>query len=375
MSTRKELFSGVAYTAIAKYMGIVVSLAITMVLSRLLPVEDFGVVAIATVIIAFFNIFCDLGMSPAIVQNQSLEKKDLSGIFTFTICQGLFLSVAFYLISPAISTFYESERLLYICRILSVNILFTSLNIVPNAIFFKKKEFKYIAVRNFVVQFIGGALAITSALNGFGIYALLVNPLFTSIAIFIVGIVRYPQGFSFNIMFGAMRKILSFSGYQFLFNVINFFSRNLDKLFIGKYLGETSLGYYEKSYRLMMLPLENISFIINPVMLPIFSDYQNDMSKMSHAYNKVIRFLAFLGFSLSAFLYFSSEELIYLLFGQQWGASIPAFRILSISVGIQIIMSTAGAIFQAAGTTRILFYNGLITSALNVAGIDRKSVV
>ncbi|WP_289395666.1 oligosaccharide flippase family protein, partial [Parabacteroides goldsteinii] len=54
-STKKELLSGVFYTAIAKYSGIIISLVIAGILARLIEPEDFGVVAIATVIISFFG--------------------------------------------------------------------------------------------------------------------------------------------------------------------------------------------------------------------------------------------------------------------------------------------------------------------------------
>ena len=80
-STKKELLSGVFYTAIAKYSGIIISLVIAGILARLIEPEDFGVVAIATVIISFFGIFSDLGIAPAIIQNKELSENDLSNIF------------------------------------------------------------------------------------------------------------------------------------------------------------------------------------------------------------------------------------------------------------------------------------------------------
>ena len=166
-----------------------------------------------------------------------------------------------------------------------------------------------------------------------------------------------------------MKKIFSFSAYQFMFNVINYFSRNLDKLLIGKYMDMVALGYYEKSYRLMMLPLQNITHVISPVMHPIFSDFQNDLTKLSISYNKVIRFLAFIGFPLSVLLCSCSKEIILIIFGEQWMPSVPVFQILSISVGIQIILSTSGSIFQAANDTRSLFICGLFSTLLNIIGI------
>ena len=166
-----------------------------------------------------------------------------------------------------------------------------------------------------------------------------------------------------------LRKIFSYSAYQFLFNVINYFSRNLDKLLIGKYMSMSDLGYYEKSYRLMMLPLQNITQVITPVMHPIFSDFQNDKAKLATSYERILRFLAFIGLPLSVLLFFTAEEVTLIIFGDQWLPSVPVFRLLSLSVGIQIILSSSGSIFQAAGDTRSLFVCGMFSSTLNVAGI------
>ena len=366
---KQQLFSGVFYTALAKYSGIVISLVVAGVLARLLTPDDFGIVAIATVIIAFFSIFTDMGISPAIVQNKALTEKDLSDIFSFTLWMGAGLSVLFFAASWPIAAYYESPILRTLCQLLCVNLFFASATIVPNALFFKNKEFKFIALRSFAVQVASGTAAVIAALNGAGLYALIISPILSSILLFIISLKRYPQPPAMTLGWGALRKIFSYSAYQFLFNVINYFSRNLDKLLIGKYMGMSPLGYYEKSYRLMMLPLQNITQVITPVMHPIFSDFQNDKGKLAGSYERIVRFLAFIGLPLSVLLFFTAEEVTLIIFGDQWLPSVPVFRILALSVGIQIILSSSGSIFQAAGDTRSLFVCGVFSSTLNVAGI------
>lgn len=369
MSLKKELFTGVTYNAISKYSGIIVSLIVSAVLARLISPEDFGIIAIAMVIITFFSIFSDLGIAPAIIQNKELTKDNLSDIFSFTVWLGLGISICFFFSSWLISSYYNIDKLVNICQILSVNLFFVTINIVPNALLYKNKEFRFIAFRTFIIQLAGGIISIIAALNGAGLYALLINPIFSSIVLFIVNIVRYPQTLRLRFSLSSIKIIFSYSSYQFLFNLINYFSRNLDKLLIGKYMGMIPLGYYEKSYRLMMLPLQNISYAITPVMHPIFSDYQNDLKKLSLSYLKIVRLLAFVGLPLSVLLWFTSSEIVLIIFGSQWINSIPVFQILSLSVGIQIILSTSGAIFQAANATKLLFISGLISTILNVAGI------
>lgn len=119
----------------------------------------------------------------------------------------------------------------------------------------------------------------------------------------------------------------------------------------------------------MMLPLQNITQVITPVMHPIFSDLQDDKEKLPTSYERIIRFLSFIGLPLSVLLFFTAEEVTLIIFGNQWLPSIPVFRILALSVGIQIVLSSSGSIFQAAGDTRSLFVCGAFSSALNVTGM------
>ena len=368
-SLKKQLVSGIAYTAVAKYAGLFVSLIVAGILARLLSPDDFGIVAVATVIISFFSIFGDFGLEPAIIQYKGLTNRDLSNIFSFTTWSGTLIAVLFFFLSWPISNYYKSDDLLIICQILSINLFFASINIVPNALVYKEKLFKFIALRTLIVQFIGGLASIIAAFSGLGLYSLIINPIFSSISIFIINFRKYPQKLYFTLGINSIKPIFSFSAYQFLFNFINYFSRNLDKLIIGKYLGLSLLGFYEKSYRLMMLPLQNITHIVSPVMHPIFSEFQNDLKNLASSYEKVIKFLSFVGFPLSVLLFFTAKELTIIIFGSDWLLSVPPFKILSISVGFQIILSTSGSIFQAANSTKKMFISGLLSSALTVSGI------
>lgn len=368
-SYKQQLISGVAYTAVTKYAGMLISLIVAGILARLLPPEDFGTIAIATVIISFFGIFSDFGFEPAIVQFKTLSKEDLSCIFSFTTWSGAIFSGIFFLLSWPISEYYKSPDLLNICQLLSINLFFATINIVPNSVVFKEKLFKFIAKRTLVVQFIGGGASIVAAFSGFGVYSLIINPIFSSIVIFVINFKKFPQNFIFSFGMSSIKKVFSFSAYQFLFNIINYFSRNLDLLIIGKYLNLSLLGFYEKSYRLMMLPLQNISHVISPVMHPIFSDFQNDLNLLASSYEKVVRFLSFIGFPLTVFLFFTAKELILIIFGSNWLPSVTSFEILSFSVGIQIIFSTSGSIFQASNSTKLMFISGLISSFFTISGI------
>lgn len=363
------MLTGVFYTAIAKYSGVVISLAVTAVLSRLIPIEEFGIVAIATVLIAFFSMFSDMGIAPAIIQKKDLTDDDLNNIFSFSIWSGLLLTALFFFGAWPIAKYYDSPVLVSICRLLSINLFFASANLVPNALLLRNKRFKFIGLRTFIIQIVCGIAAIASAYMGAGLYSIIVTPILTSIILFFINYSQYRLKFRFTLGLVSIRKIFSYSMYQLGFNLFNYFSRNLDNLLMGKHMSMTDLGYYEKSYKMMMYPLQLIPNIVSPVMHPIFSELQDDYKKLSASFMGVIKILAFIGFPLSALLFFGAKELILLLFGNQWGPSVPPFMILSLTVGLQIILSTTGAIFQASNSTKMLFWCGVATTVINIAAI------
>lgn len=369
-NVKKELISGVFFTAISKYSALIVSLAVNVILARLLSPELFGVMAVAMVFIAFFNILCDLGIGPAIIQKDELTLKDYAHIFSLTVWMGIILSFVFFFSAWLISSWYKNNVLLSVFQLLSINVLFATINIVPNALLLKAKEFKFIATRTLIIQLLLGVISCTSAYLGFGIYSLLINPILGSIFVFVVNYNKYPQHFCWAINIDSIRIIFSFSAYQFLFNFVNYFTRNLDKILIGKYIGMTPLGYYEKSYRLMLLPLQNITYVITPVMQPVFSSYRKDLSSLAGYHEKIIRLLSFIAFPLSVFLFFSAKELVLIVFGYQWIESIPVFRVLALTVGFQILLSTVGAFYQVTDSTRSLFVTGLINSIIIVIGLS-----
>lgn len=369
-STKNSFKEGIFFTAIAKYSNVFLTIVIGAILARILTPEEFGIVAIVTVFVSFFNLLSDLGIGPAIIQNQSLNKKDIESIFLFTIFIGISFGAFFYISSSVIANFYERPELINVVRLMSLSIVFYALQVVPMAMCQKNLRFKNLGLVNISVQIITGSIAIILAYNGFSYYSLVVKIILDGIFNFLGFYLLNPIKFTFKINFISLSKIAKFSTFQFLFNFINYFSRNSDNLLIGKFLGLTPLGFYDKSYRLMMMPIMNITHVISPVLLPVLAKFNNDKKRVYEAYLKVLKLLSYIGFPLSVFLFFSSKEIILIIFGSQWTESIAVFKILSLTVGIQIVLSSTGSIFQALNKANLLFLSGFFSAIIMIGAIS-----
>ena len=360
MSLKKELVSGTIYMAVAKYSGLAMTILITAILSRLLTPENFGVVALAGVMLALFNLLADIGIGPAVIQNKTLTAEDMNSINTFNSYQGLVLGVAFFFSAPFIAEYYGNPQVKLVCQIMSVNILMGCVNAVPNNILYRQQRFKLITIISLCTQFVGGVISIAMAFHGCGPISLVLPSAIISIPTMFV--LRYitKVHFVWRIDWAPLKRIFSFSVFQFLANVVGYFSRNMDSMLVGKYMGMKQLGYYNKSYNLQLMPLQYISGVLIPVMLPVFSKYQDDINYIQQKYTQILRFFAFVGVPLCALLYFCADELILLFFGDQWGQSVPCFKIIALSIPFQIQGCSSGSVFQATGHTKAMFWNSFI---------------
>lgn len=363
------MLKGVFYTAISKYSGVIITIIIGAILARLLTPAEFGTVALVTVFTNFLSLLGNMGIGPAVIQRKDLNEKDLSVIFIFSVLVAGLLSILFFFSGRLISRFYDEPELVLIVRILSISVFFNLITIVPSAINRKKLLFKEMGIISVSVQIIAGAITIWMAFSDFGYYALVYKSIIAGVLSFFIYFYLYPIKITSRIDLGPLKKIASFSSYQFAFNFVNYFSRNLDNILIGKFMGNTELGFYNKSYNLMLLPVNNLTHVLGPVLHPYLSKFQDDKERLNFYYLKTVKLLSLIGFPISVFLYFAAPELIMVLYGPQWTESIPVFQVLAFSVGLQICLSSSGGIFQAANRTDLLFISGLLSSFIMVSGI------
>lgn len=365
-----ELKKGIIINFISKYSNIIIQLIITSILARILTPTEYGVIAVIMIFITFFNLLGNMGIGPAIIQNKKLDENDISNIFIFTFFISIFLSFIFYIFSYIISFIYENDIYIPMGKFLSITIMLNILCIVPNSILLKNKKFKIVGIVTIISNLFSGIITILLALKGFSYYSLIINSIlqsFVSLVLFLHFSKIKVDIKTFN--FRSIKKIRGFSTYQFLFNFINYFSRNSDNLLIGKFMGADNLGYYDKAYRLMLYPIQNLTFVITPVLQPILSEYEDQKEVIFIHYKKIVKFLALIGAFITVFCFFSAKEIIVFLYGNQWIESVSIFKILSLSIGIQMILSSSGAIFQATNNTHKLFVSGIYVAVVTIFSI------
>lgn len=367
MRVDQEIKRGTFFVFISKYSNILIGLVINSILARFLSPNEYGIVGVVTVFITFFSILGDIGVGTAIVQNRDLTGKDVSDIFKITILLSICLGLAFYLLSYGIAWFYESDVYIRIGQLLAISVFFSSLSGVPRSLLMREKSFKLLGGIEIVASLTTGILVVFLAIKGYSYYSIIWRSILSNVMICAMCLyfskLRLMEGFGF----GGFRKIARYSGFQFAFNFINYFSRNLDNILIGKFMDNQNLGIYSQSYQLMMYPVANLTHVITPVLHPVLARYVEQPKIIFEEYLKVVNILALLGIPISIFVFFSSNEIVYLVLGSKWMDVAPVLQIFGASIWLQMVNSSGGAIFQSMGRTDMLFKMGILSTFTTIS--------
>ncbi|HEM4571294.1 TPA: lipopolysaccharide biosynthesis protein [Streptococcus suis] len=369
MDIAKSFKLGILYNALGKYSNVIIQLVVTSILSRMLSPKEYGLVAVVNVFLIFFQMIADSGIGPAIIQEKSLTKQDIQHIFTLTIYIGFLLSILFAFLGIPLSYLYKNSIYINLSFWLGLCVLFYSLSIVPQAILSKNLRFKNINI-SVIISNLGSAIAgITMAYLGFGVYSLIGMNILKAALLFIFYYSQERIPFSFKTSRQSISKIFEFSKFQFLFNLINYFARNLDNLLIGSVINSTALGYYDKAYQLSLYPNQVLSQVLTPAIHPIMSNFSSDREKMAKVFLGISRIMITIGVPLSIFLFSNASDIILFMFGSQWKQSIPIFKMLSLTIWLQMANSFLGTFFQATNNAKLLFRMGILTSVINIIAI------
>lgn len=365
----KKASIGFLYTAIGKYSNTLVQLIVNAVLSRILSPKDYGIVAVCQVFILFFGVLNDAGMGPAIIQDRELTTQDHAVLFNFSVIFAFISAILYGCLGYLIALLYKQDIYISLTWAQSFYVFFAGANVVPTAILNSKQQFKKLNFSLLIGNVVGGLVGVLSAVFGLGIYSLITSVSTSSVIIFILNFKKSGLVLTKSFELRPLKNIWTFAKNQFGYNFLNFFSRNSDSLLIGKFLGPTSLGNYSKAYQLLLMPNSILLGVVNPVLQPVLRDYQQDIKYIRKVFLEFVKYLAFLSIPLSIFLCVSAREVIFFLFGNQWGSAVFPFSILSLTVWIQVISASTPAFYQVRNMTKYLLFNGYQSAFFIVGSI------
>lgn len=363
-----NVISNAKWNAFSQFFKMSVQIINLFYLAKIIPPAEYGIMAMAVVVMNLGILLRDLGTSAAIIQKKDISCQVINSIFWLNLFIGIALSLIIIVSAPIISIFYAEKKLLGVLLLLSITFPLSSSAATHLALLERDSKFKLVSMVEVVSSLLSLIVAVVMANLGFGVYSLVAQAITLSLisAILFWVFSDWRPSAKKLVCFDDIKQVLGFSANLSLFNLINYFSRNADSLLIGKYMSAFILGSYNLAYRIMLFPLQSLSFVATRSLYPILSHHQNDIDKLRGTYINSVFFILLISAPLMSGIAVLSESFVYIFFGSKWYVTASVLKWLAPTGIIQSILSTTGAVFMAKGRTDVLMKLGLIGALLQV---------
>lgn len=369
MSLKHKTVSGVLWVLTTQFGTQGVSFVVSVILARLLLPQDFGLIGMITIIISIGRSLIDSGLASALIRKKEPDNLDFATVFYTNLLASLVIYCVVYAAAPAISRFYHQPQLINLVRVLCLTFVIGAFSSIQNTVLVKKMHFKKLLLVSIPALIAGGSLGIIMAVNGYGVWSLVVMQLVTAVATSVLlwirsgwvppllfSMARLKEHYRFGITIGASA-------------IIDVIFSNLYLIVIGRLFSPVQLGFYTRALTLKQLPVANISGALNKVTYPVFASIQDDDEKLKQAYKKVMQQVIFWVAPILIGMAVLATPIFRLLFTAKWLPAVPYFQILC-AEGIMYPLNAYNLnILKVKGRGDLFLKLEIIKKVLVVAGV------
>lgn len=334
-------------------------LVVFMILARILSPSEMGLFAAATTVIAFCALFVDSGLSEAVVQAREITPRQLSSVFVLNLVTALGLVLGLWLGAEWLAAYFKLPDLTWILRISAFSILFSAFTFSQMAMFRRAFEYKRLAAVTLGSTFVSGAVAIFMALNGSGVWSLVIQTLvaasYTALLLWWRPQWRLQWGFDWM----QVKGLTGYGVQRLLTNLMDFANTRFIELFLAAVYGAATLGLYVVGARVYQALMQVLCSAILDIAHNAFSRLADDVARMREVYYKALELAAALSMPVFILLAALAPELNQTLFGNKWHGAEKVFVPLLTLGGIQVLQ----------------FFNGVMYNAMGKPGIGLKFMI
>lgn len=360
MSLYRAAARGALVTGAAQVFRIVFQLGCTVVLARLLAPDDYGVLAMVAVLIGLGELLRDAGLSSATVQAREVSDAQQSSLFWLNLAIAAAMAVIAWLAAPWLARFYGEPRVVLVCQALAATFLINGAAAQYRTRLNRAMAFGQMAQVDIVAQVLAGALAITMALQGDGLWALVAQQLAHALIALLLMVWFTGWWPSWPQRNTTIRPFLRYGWGLLGTQLVNFGARSMDAILIGHRFGGEALGLYNRAFQLLMVPFTQLSAPSTAVALPLLSridDRGTYLDVLVRAQNVFMHAMAL----PLALLMCWADPLIVCVLGERWAGTLPIFRILAVGCLFQVAGYACYWVFLSRGLTQRHFGMSLVT--------------
>lgn len=372
MTQRKTIYKNIAISGSYTYANQAISFIAMIFLARLLSPADYGTIALILVFSAFINIFQDNGILQAVIRGNKDDSEYLGKLNALSLIAGTIGTLFMWLLAIPISIFYSNTSLLLPTIVLGFSFLLNSFIIVPCAALQKEFAFKTIGKIQTVSNVIAICICGIAAYYGFSYWSLVIRELIYLLlqVIFLSAVKKVRINFDVKEIRTTFLHVRNLAASMIGFGIINYFSRNADKLLIGKVYAEEKLGIYNRAYSLILLSINLVSGVFNQVLLPSLE--KQSISKIKEEYYFSTSLIVAILFPVVIIFNIIPEKITLLLWGRNWVEVIPLLPYVGILIFSQCQINISGNFFILCNKenylVRVAIINTVITTSAVIGG-------
>lgn len=357
MRLRDQAISGAKWNTFATVNNAAVQMLKLFVLARLLEKSDFGLVAIAMMVITFTDIFANLGLSVGLIHKKDISPKEYSSVFWINLIVSVLLFGIICACTPLVAIYYKEPELRYIIPLLGTQIVITAFGKMFQTLRTKELDFKFISIVNMTGVYISAIFTVLTALWGWRVYSLVSGMVLQTLIIY--GIYALSGLRHNRILFHCnLREIsdmLKIGGYQLGTQVLDYCAAKADIFLIGRFFGMEILGVYNLGKELILKVISVINPMVTTVATPAFAKIQENVPLMRSTYCRILNFLATVNFPIFALFFVFAEPLTFFLYGEKMMEVAFFLRLFAVWGLFQSMGNAAGILMVSLGRTDLGF--------------------
>lgn len=369
MSLKQKTITALLWSAFERFSQQGLKLVITIILARYLFPEDYGLIGMLTVFIAIGEKFIESGFGQALIQNQDVTHIDKCSVFYFNIGVGILTAGLLWLLAPWIATFYNQSLLIPLTRIMSLNLVLNSLGTVQFALLTKQIDFKTQAKISILENVISGAIGITMAYNGYGIWSLVARSISGNFIRIVVVWIKTTWRPTWDFSLNSLQQMFGFGSRLLLSGIIGALFSNIYIIIIGKIFPVAVLGYYSQAKKLQQIPVKSICSMIGRVTFPVFSSIQSNKPLLKSNFRKELISLVLIVFPLMIGIAVLAKPVISILLTDKWLPCVPYLQLMCV-IGAMLPLHVINLnVLKALGHSDLYFKINILKHAITIVTI------
>ena len=362
-----QVSKGFFWSAVERFSIQGISFILSIIIARIVAPSAYGLIVMIQVFLSFSQLFIDGGFANALIQKQDRDEKDYCTVFIFNMVVAVFLYLLFFLIAPFIADFYDEPQLTSITRVISLNLIFSSLSIVQKTRLTIDLDFKTQTKAGLIAVIISGTIGVICAYNDLEVWALVIQGLLNQLLI--SAALMYFSHWRPKLIFStqSFKRLFSFGSKLMLSNILTSIYVNISNLVIGKKYTSADLAFYNRGFMLSQFPSVNISDIMNRIVYPVLTNVQDDVTALREAYMKYLHLAHYVVLFLMGLIIVLAEPLINVLLTPKWVEAVPYLQIFCINFMFYPIQQHASNPVAAIGHSGILLKYQLLKRGASLA--------